>query len=276
MKRTTYLDSFHWIFHHFTSLLGEVEGVWEDVDVGGPFKLISAVGGDVELYVISFQQRHLGLCVLLTKWEFLLSETNPSSDATRKRVILLGQENKRISNCRPKISILLEFKLSSSCLIFGWNLGNDFDNSAFKLLNTDIFKDDRSLRQQPHVSGYFFTLQPQEDTVNFNKIWAVERKASTTCKAEQVTAYISVLDGKFDIISSLQSFQITLKLAVVKEDFFHNIGPFNEPKCLLKDNIRFQELGEYKRNVHRNFTDFKSSELQLAYFRMCQYFLFIS
>lgn len=75
-------------FHHFTSLLGEVEGVWEDVDVRGPFQLISAVGGDVELYVIALQQRHLGLCVFLAKWEFLLSEPNPSSDTTRKRVIL--------------------------------------------------------------------------------------------------------------------------------------------------------------------------------------------
>lgn len=39
--------------HHFTGLLGEAEGVWEDVDVGGSLQLISTVGGDVELYVIS-------------------------------------------------------------------------------------------------------------------------------------------------------------------------------------------------------------------------------
>lgn len=117
--------------------------------------------------MISLQQRHLGLGVLLTKWEFFLGETDPSSDATRKRVILLGQENKLVSNCHPKISRLLDSKLSSSCLIFGGNLWNDLDNSAFKLLDADIFKDDRSLRQQPHVGGYFFTLLPQENTVNF-------------------------------------------------------------------------------------------------------------
>lgn len=160
------MDVFQWIFHHFTGLLGEAKGVWEDVDVRGPFKLISAVGGDVELYVISLQQRHLGLCVLLTKWEFFLGEPNPSSDATRERVVLLRQENKYVSNRHPKN--ILDFESSLSCLIFGGNLGNDLDNSAFKLLNTDIFKDDGSLRQQPHISGYFFPLQPQKD-VNFNR-----------------------------------------------------------------------------------------------------------
>lgn len=48
--------------------------------------------------------------------------------------------------------------MSCACLIFGRNLGNDLDNSAFKLLDADVFKDDRSLRQQPHVRGYFLTL----------------------------------------------------------------------------------------------------------------------
>lgn len=82
---------------------------------------------------------------------------------------------------------------------------------------------------------------------------------------EQITAYISVLDGKFDIISSLQSFQIALKLAVVKEDFLHNIGPFNEPKCLLKDSIRFRGLYENKRNMHGSYWYLNNSKLQLAY-----------
>lgn len=47
--------------YHFTGLLGEVEGVWENVNVGSPLKLVSAVGGDVELYVVSLQKGHLGL-----------------------------------------------------------------------------------------------------------------------------------------------------------------------------------------------------------------------
>lgn len=240
------IDSFYWIFHHFASLLGEIEGVREDINVCGPFKLIPAVGGDVELDVISLQQRHLGLGVLLTKWEFFLGETNPSSDTTRKRVILLGQENKLVSNCHPKISRLLDSKLSSSCLIFSGNLWNDLDNSAFKLLDADIFKDDRSLRQQPHVGGYFFTLLPQENTVNFTSFG--QSSAVLELLHVRCTAYISVLDGKFHIISSLQSFQVPLVLAVVKEDFFHNIGPFNEPKSLLKDN-RFHGLHGGKKHA---------------------------
>lgn len=48
-----------------------------------------------------------------------------------------------------------------------------------------------------------------------------------------VNAYISVFDGKFNIISSLQGLQITLELAVVKEDLLHNVSPLNEPKSLL-------------------------------------------
>lgn len=68
--------------HHFTGLLGEVEGVWEDVNVGSPLQLVSAVSGDVELYVVSLQKSHLGLCVLLAKRQFLISETNPGTDTT--------------------------------------------------------------------------------------------------------------------------------------------------------------------------------------------------
>lgn len=51
--------------------------------------------------------------------------------------------------------------------------------------------------------------------------------------------YISVFDSELDIISSLQSLQITLELAVVKENLLHNIGPLNESKRLLKDNTWF-------------------------------------
>ncbi len=52
--------------------------------------------------------------------------------------------------------------LVSTCLVFGGNLGNDLDNSAFELLNADVLKDDCSLGEQPHICGYFFTLQPQQ------------------------------------------------------------------------------------------------------------------
>lgn len=52
---------------------------------------------------------------------------------------------------------------------------------------------------------------------------------------QRLDAYISVLDGKLNVVSSLQSLQITLELAVVKEDLLHHIGPFDESKSLLKD-----------------------------------------
>lgn len=56
---------------------------------------------------------------------------------------------------------------------------------------------------------------------------------------EKLNTYISVFDGELDIISSLQSLQVTLELTVVKEDLLHYISPFNESKGLLKDNIWF-------------------------------------
>lgn len=49
--------------------------------------------------------------------------------------------------------------------------------------------------------------------------------------------YVSVFDGELNIISSLQSLQVTLELTVVKEDLLHHISPFNESKGLLKYNI---------------------------------------
>ena len=86
---------------------------------------------------------------------------------------------------------------------------------------------------------------------------------------EQITAYISVLDGKFNIISSLQSFQITLKLAVVKEDFLHHISPFNEPKRFLKKHQ------VYTRTTETCMKTTKKSSKQLAFFRILPYFLLI-
>lgn len=76
------------ISNHFTGLLGEVEGIWEDFNVGGPLKFISAVGGYVELNVVALQKCHLRLCVLFSKRQFLICETNPCTDSTRQRVIL--------------------------------------------------------------------------------------------------------------------------------------------------------------------------------------------
>lgn len=67
--------------HHLSGLLGEAEGVREDVDVGGPLQLVSAVGGDVELHVVSLQQGHFGLGVLLTEQQLLVGKADPGTDA---------------------------------------------------------------------------------------------------------------------------------------------------------------------------------------------------
>lgn len=56
-----------------------------------------------------------------------------------------------------------------------------------------------------------------------------------------MTTHVSVFYGELDVISSLQSFQITLELAVVKEDLLHHISPLNESKGLLED--KTQPLG---------------------------------
>ena len=63
--------------HHLTGLLGEVEGVVQDVDVGGPLQLVTTVGGDVELHVVSLQQGHLRLGVLLPKQKLFVLKTDP-------------------------------------------------------------------------------------------------------------------------------------------------------------------------------------------------------
>lgn len=44
--------------------------------------------------VVSLQKGHLGLCVLLTKRQFLVSKTNPGTDTTWQRVILWKEEDK--------------------------------------------------------------------------------------------------------------------------------------------------------------------------------------
>lgn len=59
-------------------------------------------------------------------------------------------------------------------------------------------------------------------------------------------AYISVLDGKLDVVSGLQSLQITLELAVVKEDLLHHVGPLDEPESLLKDDTWFRVTVQLK------------------------------
>lgn len=78
--------------HHFPGLLGEVEGVGQDVDVGGPLQLVPAVGGDVELDVIPLQQGHLGLGVLLPKRKLLVGEANAGADPAGQRVVLRHEE----------------------------------------------------------------------------------------------------------------------------------------------------------------------------------------
>lgn len=77
--------------HHFPGLLGEVEGVGQDVDVGRPLQLVPAVGGDVELDVIALQQGHLGLGVFLPKRKLLVVEADPGGDSSRQRVVLQRQ-----------------------------------------------------------------------------------------------------------------------------------------------------------------------------------------
>lgn len=58
-----------------------MEGIGQDVDVGGPLQLVPSVRGNVELHMVTFQQGHLGLGVLLTKQELLVRVTDPGTDA---------------------------------------------------------------------------------------------------------------------------------------------------------------------------------------------------
>lgn len=88
--------------HHFPGLLGEVEGVGQDVDVGRPLQLVPAVGGDVELDVVALQQGHLGLGVLLPKWKLLVVEADPGGDSSRQRVVLRREKHqdvRRLAGC---------------------------------------------------------------------------------------------------------------------------------------------------------------------------------
>lgn len=65
-----------------------MEGVGEDLDVGGSFQLVSAVHRDVETHMITIQKRHLGLCILFTKWKLFFSEVDPRSYTPRQWIIL--------------------------------------------------------------------------------------------------------------------------------------------------------------------------------------------
>lgn len=127
-------------------------------------------------------------------------------------------------------------KSSSTCLILGGNFGNDLNDGSFKLLDADVLKDDRPLGEQPHICRYLFTLQPKRDCqLHLHTPRQVRDDFNVDVSKGFPEAYISVLDGKLNVVSSLQSLQITLELAVVKEDLLHHIGPLDEPKSLLKD-----------------------------------------
>lgn len=92
------------VSNHFTSLLSEVEGVWENFDVGGPLQFVSAIGGDVELDVVSLQQRHFRLGVLLSERQFLICETNPCTDPTGQRVVLQKQTGLANADTAPRLA----------------------------------------------------------------------------------------------------------------------------------------------------------------------------
>lgn len=64
------------------------------------------------------------------------------------------------------------------------------------------------------------------------------------CTAEKLYPYISVFDGKLNIISSLKSLQITLELTIVKKDLLHHICPLNKSKGLLKEIATFNITGK--------------------------------
>lgn len=70
-------------------------------------------------------------------------------------------------------------------------------------------------------------IDPSNIQTLFRGLWRVEVKS--------LNAYVSIFDGELNVISSLQSLQITLELAVVEEDLLHHVSPLNEPKGLLKD-----------------------------------------
>lgn len=136
-------------------------------------------------------------------------------------------------------------KSSSTCLILGGNFGNDLNDGSFKLLDADVLKDDCPLGEQPHICRYLFTLQPKRDCqLHLHTLRQVREDFNVDISKgfleARASAYISVLDGKLNVISSLQSLQITLELAVVKEDLLHHIGPLDEPESLLKDDAWFK------------------------------------
>lgn len=55
------------LLYHFTGLLGEMEGVREDVDICCSLQFVPTVSGYIELDMVALQQGHFGLGVLLPK-----------------------------------------------------------------------------------------------------------------------------------------------------------------------------------------------------------------
>lgn len=58
---------------------------------------------------------------------------------------------------------------------------------------------------------------------------------------KRIDAYVSVLDGELHIVSSLQSLQVTLELAVVEENLLHHVGSLDEPESLLKEDTEYSD-----------------------------------
>lgn len=56
---------------HFPGFISELEGVGENLNVGGSLQFVAPVRGNVEPHVVALQQGHLGFCVLVPKGKLL-------------------------------------------------------------------------------------------------------------------------------------------------------------------------------------------------------------
>lgn len=55
---------------------------------------------------------------------------------------------------------------------------------------------------------------------------------------KRTDAYVSILDGELHVVSSLQSLQVTLELAVVEENLLHHVGSLDEAESLLNEDTQ--------------------------------------
>lgn len=102
---------------HFSSLISELKSIGKNFNISGSLQFVTTICGDVESNMVTFQQRHLWLCIFISKWKFFRNH-KVNLYASRQWIILITvQKIIQIRNFKNSVTLsTLNEKLSNSLL----------------------------------------------------------------------------------------------------------------------------------------------------------------